>query len=173
MREWVWSCCAKCFALIPPLSVAPYTSIYRRCPFPVNGSWQNGSVVRDSVYTSSATLEGATGLLNMSVGDVADGRNVDTVTFCAVNLRPHTSWGGRFEVIRMMNGASLEEEDGEGFQVSKGTYMMRSGYPGWGVWVLFLSRCSGDVQLRFHDSRCRFTASETTFSLALFYLSII
>lgn len=88
----------------------------------MNGSWKNGSVVRDSIYTSSSTLEGATGLLTMSVGEVADGRDVDSVTFCAVNLRPHTSRGGRFEVMRTMSGASLGEEGGDGFQVSKGTH---------------------------------------------------
>ena len=76
-------------------------------------------MVRDSIITTSSTLEGTTGPLNMSVGDdVADGRDVDGVTFCAVNLRPHTSLGGRFEVIRVMNGSSLNEEDGEGFQVN-------------------------------------------------------
>ena len=74
-------------------------------------------MVRDSVYTASSTMRGVTGPLTMSVGDVADGREVDGVTFCAVNLRPHTSQGGRFEVIRAMKGASLAEEDGEGFEV--------------------------------------------------------
>ena len=83
----------------------------------MNESWANGSVVRDSVYTASSTIKGVTGPLNMSVGDVADGREVDGVTFCAVNLRPHTSQGGRFEVIKTMKGASLAEEDGEGFEV--------------------------------------------------------
>lgn len=92
--------------------------ISRSCPFRVNASWKDGSMVRDSIITTSSTLEGTTGTLNMSLGDVADGREVDGVTFCAVNLRPHPSLGGRFEVIRMMNGSSLGEEDGEGFQVS-------------------------------------------------------
>eukprot|EP00903_Cladosiphon_okamuranus_P006970 g6784.t1 len=86
------------------------------CPFPANGPWANGTVMRDAVLSASATLVGATGPLSMSVGEDDDGRDVDTATFCAVNLRPHASDGARFEVISTLDGGSLENDDGVGFQ---------------------------------------------------------
>lgn len=89
----------------------------RSCPFPGNEAWAGGAVMRDSIFSASATLVGATGPLSMSVGEDDDGRDVDTATFCAVNLRPHASQGARFEVISTMDGGSLEADDGEGFQV--------------------------------------------------------
>lgn len=91
----------------------------RSCPFPANGSWADGAVMRDAVLSASATLVGATGPLSMSVGEDDDGRDIDTVTFCAVNLKPHTSEGARFEVISTLDGGSLQGEDVEGFQVRR------------------------------------------------------
>ncbi|CAN0067177.1 unnamed protein product, partial [Ectocarpus fasciculatus] len=86
------------------------------CPFPTNGSWVDGSLMRDSLLSASGTLVGATGPLGMSVGEDDDGRDADTVTFCAVNLKPDATHGARFEVISTLDGATLESEDGEGFQ---------------------------------------------------------
>eukprot|EP00752_Nemacystus_decipiens_P006992 g6271.t1 len=86
------------------------------CPFPANGSWADGAVMRDSVLSASTTLVGATGPLGMSVGEDDNGRNVDTVTFCAVNLKADASEGARFEVMSTLDGGSLESEDGGGFQ---------------------------------------------------------
>ncbi|CAM9847074.1 unnamed protein product, partial [Pylaiella littoralis] len=87
-----------------------------RCPFPANGSWTDGLVMRDSVLSASTALVGATGPLDMSIGEDDDGRNVGTVTFCAVNLRPHATQGARFEIISTLDGGMLGSEDGEGFQ---------------------------------------------------------
>ncbi|CAM9847215.1 unnamed protein product [Pylaiella littoralis] len=87
-----------------------------RCPFPANGSWADGLVMRDSVLSASTALVGATGPLGMSIGEDDDGRDVGTVTFCAVNLRPHATQGARFEIISTLDGGTLESEDGEGFQ---------------------------------------------------------
>lgn len=54
----------------------------------------------------------------MSVGEDDDGRDPGTVTFCAVNLKPHTTLGARFEVISTAGGGSLlDGDEGEGFQV--------------------------------------------------------
>ncbi|CAB1097281.1 unnamed protein product [Ectocarpus sp. CCAP 1310/34] len=86
------------------------------CPFPRNGSWADGALMRDSLLSASGTLVGATGPLGMSVGEDDDGRDVDTVTFCAVNLKPDATHGARFEVISTLDGATLDSEDGEGFQ---------------------------------------------------------
>ncbi|CAM9783735.1 unnamed protein product, partial [Ectocarpus sp. 8 AP-2014] len=86
------------------------------CPFPRNGSWADGALMRDSLLSASGTLVGATGPLGMSVGEDDDGRDADTVTFCAVNLKPDATHGARFEVISTLDGATLESEDGEGFQ---------------------------------------------------------
>ncbi|CAN0134218.1 unnamed protein product, partial [Ectocarpus sp. 13 AM-2016] len=86
------------------------------CPFPRNGSWADGSLMRDSLLSASGTLVGATGPLGMSVGEDDDGRDANTVTFCAVNLKPDATHGARFEVISTLDGATLESEDGEGFQ---------------------------------------------------------
>ncbi|CAM9901263.1 unnamed protein product, partial [Scytosiphon promiscuus] len=100
------------------------------CPFPLEGPWGDGEEMRDSMVSVSSTLVGATGPLGMSMAggeggtdDVEeetyfeqDGRDEETVTFCAVNLKPHTTWGARFEVISTLAGETLESEDGAGFQ---------------------------------------------------------
>lgn len=82
--------------------------------------------MRDAIYAVSSTLVGTTGPLTMLAGEgnadgaEADGRDVDTVTFCAVNLRPHASQGGRFEVISTLNGGELgSASETGGFQVRK------------------------------------------------------
>ncbi|CAN0304266.1 unnamed protein product, partial [Laminaria digitata] len=91
------------------------------CPFPVNGPWANGTAVRDALISASSTLTGATGPLTLSLGageegGGADGRDVDSVTFCAVNLRPHATYGGRFQAISTLDGATLDVKNSAGFQ---------------------------------------------------------
>lgn len=79
--------------------------------------------MRDAVYAASSSLTGATGALAMSAGtgDVdgadADGREADGVTFCAMNLRPHATQGGRFEILSALDGADLAQNTSAGFEV--------------------------------------------------------
>lgn len=95
------------------------------CPFPSDGPWANGVAVRDAVYSASATLDGTTGQLDMipGTGDTdgaeADGRAINTVTFCAVNLKPHGTLGGRFEVLSTLGGGEMGNTDTESFQVCR------------------------------------------------------
>lgn len=133
----------------PSLSFAITAAAGRSCPFPTNGPWADGAVMRDSVLSTSATLVGATGPLSMSVGENDDGRDVDTATFCAVNLKPHASQGARFEVISTVDGGSLESDDGEGFQVrvvgtrggcSSSAFRPRR-WGGCGAWCVFFPGC--------------------------------
>lgn len=98
----------------------------RSCPFSPDGPWENGVILRDGVYSASASLVGATGALGMAVGDgetdgaEADGREASTATFCAVNLRPHSTRGGRFEIIGTLDGQELVNSNSTGFQVTDG-----------------------------------------------------
>lgn len=105
--------------MFPRLTRVVISPLYEllSCPFPSDGPWELGATVRDSVFLASKTLTGATGPLSMSVGEDHDGRDVDTVTFCAVNLRPHTTWGARFETIGALDGGTLEANTADGFQV--------------------------------------------------------
>lgn len=89
----------------------------RSCPFPTTGPWADGALMRESILSASTTLVGTTGPLIMSEGQDSNGRDLDTTTFCAVNLKAHASLGARFETISTLSGGSLEIGDGEGFQV--------------------------------------------------------
>lgn len=100
-------------------------SICGRCPFPPDGPWENGSRVRSAIYTASTSLVGTTGSLGMVAGDgygggaVADGREASSVTYCAVNLRPHAVLGGRFESLSTLDGGELgiDNTSNDTFQV--------------------------------------------------------
>lgn len=93
------------------------------CPFPSDGPWNLGATVRDAVYSASASLTGATGPLTMlpgegeADGEEADGRDAEITTFCAVNLRPHGTLGGRFELISTLDGGEIGTTGSEGYQV--------------------------------------------------------
>lgn len=80
--------------------------------------------MRGAIFKYSSTYPiGVTGPLTMSAGagdahgGAFEGRDFGNVTYCAVNLRQHSSRGARFETIAIIKGSELKRSDSEGFQV--------------------------------------------------------